>query len=103
MVVLEADLDHGLGAARVGIIVRDDMQGQGLGRELLIHAAGAAIVNGHGELIAYTATSVGRAKQFFEEVGVTKSVNDKQNPHLHTLLPESAALGIGAVRERLAS
>ena len=81
----------------------DDLQGQGLGRELLIHAAGAAIVNGHGELVAYTATSAGRAKQLLDEVGTTRSVSDKQNPHLHTLLPESAALGIGAVRERLAS
>jgi hypothetical protein len=37
------------------------------------------------------------------DVGRTRIVTDPHRPHLHTYLPESAALGLGPVRERLAS
>jgi hypothetical protein len=36
-------------------------------------------------------------------VGRTYSVPESDAPHLHTYLTESSAMGLGAVRERLAS
>ncbi|SDI92577.1 L-amino acid N-acyltransferase YncA [Frankineae bacterium MT45] len=103
MAVAEPDRLHSGDAADVGVLVEDKWQGKGIGRELLSHLAGAALVHGYSELITYTATSAADAQRLLLEIGATRVVNDRQRPHLHTYLPESAALGLGAVRERLAS
>jgi L-amino acid N-acyltransferase YncA len=84
-------------------LVEDDWQGLGIGREIMTHLAGAAIVCGYHELIAYPATSVIAAQRLMIDVGHTRVVMVPDAMHLHTYVPESAALGLGAVRERLAS
>ena len=101
--VATADANHGAEAAEIGLLVEDAWQGQGLGRELMSHLAGAALVCGYNEIIGYPATSVIPAQRLMIDVGHTRIVMDPQNQHLHTYLPESAALGLGPVRERLAS
>ena len=97
------DQHHDRGSCDLGMLVEDSWQTRGIGRELITHVAGAALVVGYTELVAYTATSVVPAQRLLLEVGHTRVVNDPQQPHLHTYLPEAAALGLGAVRERLAS
>ena len=97
------DGDHGREAAEVGLLVEDAWQAQGLGRELMSHASGAALVCGYKEIIGYPATSVVAVQRLMIDVGHTRIVTDPHRPHLHTYLPESAALGLGPVRERLAS
>jgi GNAT superfamily N-acetyltransferase len=97
------DSAHGRDAAEVGLLVEDAWQRQGLGRELMSHVAGAALVCGYNELIGYPATSVAAVQRLMIDVGHTRIVPDPRSPHLHTYLPESAALGLGPVRERLAS
>jgi hypothetical protein len=67
------------------------------------HVAAAALVCGYTELIAYLATSTAAARRLMTEVGHTRMVPDFRHPHLHTFIPESATLGLGPVRERLAS
>ena len=101
--VAAADPAHGQEAAEIGLLVEDDWQGLGLGRELMTHLAGAALVCGYRELVAYPATSVIPAQRLMIDVGHTRVVMFPDDLHLHTYLPESAALGLGAVRERLAS
>jgi GNAT superfamily N-acetyltransferase len=103
MAVAGADASHSVGSAEVGMLVQDDWQQQGLGREMLTHLAGAAFVCGYTELIAYTGTSVTAAQRLLTGVGRTYAVTDPPSPHLHTYLVESASLGLGAVREHLAS
>ncbi len=103
MAVAAIDTKHGPESAEVGLLVEDDWQSMGIGRELTTHLAGAALVCGYAELIAYTATTVVPAQRMLLEVGHTRVVMDSQYAHLHTYLPESAALGLGAVREQLAS
>lgn len=103
MAIAEPDHQHGNDSARTGLLVEDAWQGKGIGREMLSHLAGAALVHGYSELVTYTATSAIEAQRLLLEIGSTRVINDRQNPHLHTYLPESAALGLGAVRERLAS
>ena len=65
------------------------------------HLAGAAQVAGYNELIAYPATAVAAAQRLMVEVGRTRMVPDV-HAHLHTYLPETATLGLGSVRQRLA-
>jgi GNAT superfamily N-acetyltransferase len=101
--VAGVDSAHGRDAAEVGLLVEDAWQRQGLGRELMSHVAGAALVCGYNELIGYPATSVAAVQRLMIDVGHTRIVPDPRSPHLHTYLPESAALGLGPVRERLAS
>jgi GNAT superfamily N-acetyltransferase len=103
MAVAGADTSHSVGSAEVGMLVQDDWQRQGLGREMMTHLAGAAFVCGYTELIAYTGTSVAAAQRLLTGVGRTYAVADPSSPHLHTYLAESASLGLGAVREHLAS
>lgn len=103
MAVGEPDRLHGGDAAEAGVLVEDAWQGKGIGRELLSHLAGAALVHGYSELITYTATAAAETQRLLLDIGSTRVVNDRQRPHMHTYLPESAALGLGAVRERLAS
>lgn len=100
--VATPDPDHG-DAAEIGLLVEDAWQGWHLGRELMSHLAGATLVCGYRELIAYPGTSLRAAKRLMIDVGTTRIVIDPDGPHLHTYLSEAAALGLGPVRERLAS
>jgi predicted N-acetyltransferase YhbS len=101
--VAGVDGNHGQDAAVVGLLVEDAWQAQGLGRELMSHVSGGALVCGYSEIIGYPATSVAAVQRLMIDIGHTRIVTDPHRPHLHTYLPESAALGLGPVRERLAS
>jgi GNAT superfamily N-acetyltransferase len=101
--VASTDARHGRESAEIALLVEDQWQAQGIGRELTTHLAGSALVCGYTELIGYTATSVVPAQRLLLDIGHTRVVLDKMHAHLHTYLPESAALGLGPVRERLAS
>lgn len=101
--VASADPQHGRDAAEVGLLVEDAWQGWRLGRELMSHLAGASLVAGYTELIAYPATSVTVGQRLLVDVGHTRIVTDPAGTHLHTYLSESVVLGLGPVREQLAS
>ena len=101
--VATVDARHGRDSAEVGLLVEDAWQGWHLGRELMSHLAGATLVCGYHELIAYPGTSMAAAQALMIDVGHTRGVEDPAGAHLHTYLNESAALGLGPVRERLAS
>jgi Acetyltransferase (GNAT) family len=98
-----ADARHGRDAAEIGLLVENAWQGWHLGRELMSHLAGASLVAGYTELIAYPATSLVIAQRLMVDVGHTRVVTDPVGAHLHTYLSESVVLGLGPVRERLAS
>jgi GNAT superfamily N-acetyltransferase len=98
---LDRDHRHNPFCAEVGLLVEDTWQRLGIGTELLCHVAGTAAASGYRELIAYPATATEAAERLLHGVGRTRSVADGE-PHLHTYLPESATLGLGAVRRRLA-
>ncbi|MDP9093480.1 MAG: GNAT family N-acetyltransferase [Actinomycetota bacterium] len=102
LAVAAADPAHSSSSADVGLLVEDDWQRRGVGRELITHLAGAAFVCGYTELIAYTATSVLPAQRLLTDVGRTYAVLNNSSPHLHTYLTESSTLGLGAIREHLA-
>jgi N-acetylglutamate synthase-like GNAT family acetyltransferase len=97
------DSHHTRESAEVAVLVDDKWQDKGVGRELVTQLSASALVCGYTELIGYTATSPVAAQRLMLEVGHTRVVNTAQGMHMHTYLPESAALGLGAVRERLAS
>jgi hypothetical protein len=103
MAVASIDVNHGRDSAEIGLLVEDEWQGIGIGREMIVHLAGAAVVCGYSELVAYTATSTVPVQRLMLEVGHPRVVADHSHSHLHMPLPEAAALGLGAVRERLAS
>jgi GNAT superfamily N-acetyltransferase len=103
MAVAAPDPTHEEGAAEVGLLVQDDWQRRGLGRELLTHLSGGAYVCGYNQLISYISESVTAAQHLMTVIGRTYFVPDPEVPHLHTYLTESSALGLGAVREHLAS
>jgi GNAT superfamily N-acetyltransferase len=101
--VTSADPRHGRDAAEVGLLVEDAWQGWHLGRELMSHLAGASVVAGYAELIAYPATSTTLAQRLMVDVGHTRVVADPAGAHLHTYLSDRVVLGLGPVRQRLAS
>ena len=101
--VAAVDQIHGAKSAEVGLLVEDDWQGLGMGRELMTHLAGAAVVYGYRDLIAYPATSVLLVQRLLIGVGRTRVVSLPDNPHVHAALSEAAVLGLGPVREQLAS
>jgi hypothetical protein len=76
--------------------------GQGIGRTVLAHIAGSALLAGYSELIGYPATSVGAVQRLLVEVGRTRVVQLPARAHLHRFLPEPAGLGLGSIQERLA-
>lgn len=98
---LAPDDVHSQFCAQVGLLVEDRWQQLGIGTELVSHLAGVAHAGGAHELIAYPATALGAAQRLMISVGRTWQVPDA-GTHLHTSLPESAALGIGSTRHRLA-
>jgi GNAT superfamily N-acetyltransferase len=98
-----ADLLHGGSTAELGVLVTDAWQGNGIGRELVVHAAAAATVFGYAEVVAYPGTTLAVADALLSPVGSTRFARDAAGVHLHTYLPEAAALGLGAVRRQLAS
>lgn len=98
---LARDRDHNHFCAQVGLIVEDGWQRLGIGTEMLTHLAGMAQAAGYHELIAYPATATAAAQRLMLDIGRTRVVPDV-DLHLHTHLPESAALGLGSVRRRLA-
>ena len=102
MAVASADPAHGRESAEVGLLVADAWQGQGIGRMVLAHIAGSALVAGYSELIAHPATSVGAVQRLLVDVGHTRVDPHPARAHLHTFLPESAGLGLGPIQERLA-
>jgi GNAT superfamily N-acetyltransferase len=102
MAVLALDQAHSRESAEVGLLVADAWQGRGIGREVMAHVAGSALVVGYTELIAYPATTATPARRLLLEVGHTRVVPDPARAHLHTFLPEAAGLGLGPIRERLA-
>ena len=103
MAVAAPDPTHEQGAAEIGLLVQDDWQRRGVGREMVTHLAGGAQVCGFTQLISYVGTSVVAAHRLLTVIGRTYSVPDPRAPHLHTYLTEQSSLGIGAVREHLAS
>jgi GNAT superfamily N-acetyltransferase len=98
---LERDANHSHFCAEVGLLVEDGWQRLGIGTELMTHMAGVAQVAGFHELIAYPATAMSAVQRLMIEVGRTRVVPDV-HVHLHTYLPDSATLGLGSVRQRLA-
>ena len=98
---LEDDPNHHHFCARVGVLVEDKWQRRGIGAELVTHAAGVAHACGYKELISYPGTATRVAQRLAIEVGRSRAVPDDE-AHLHTYLPESAGLGLGFVRQRLA-
>jgi GNAT superfamily N-acetyltransferase len=98
---LARDADHSHFCAEVGVLVEDGWQRLGIGAELMAHLAGVAQVAGYHELISYPATATAAVQRLMLDVGRTRVVRDVQ-VHLHTYLPESAKLGLGSVRQRLA-
>jgi hypothetical protein len=99
--VLTRDRTHNHFCAEIGLLVSDRWQRLGIGTELTTHLAGVAHIAGYHELIAYPATAVSTAQRLMVDIGRTRMVPDV-NTHLHTYLAESATLGLGSVRERLA-
>jgi GNAT superfamily N-acetyltransferase len=100
--VATPDAAHNRDSAEVGVLVADSWQGQGIGREVMAHLAGSALVAGYSELIAYPATTMVPAQRLLLEIGHTRIVPHPACAHLHTYLPEAAGLGLGPIRERLA-
>jgi GNAT superfamily N-acetyltransferase len=98
---LARDGAHNRFCTEVGLLVEDRWQGLGIGAELIGHLAGVAQVASFHELIAYPATALGAVQRLMISVGHTRRVADTEL-HLHTYLPDSAALGIGSIRQRLA-
>ncbi len=96
------DAYHAPETAEIAVIVEDGWQRAGLGREMTSHLAGVAAVSGFNQLVAYAGTTIDTSKHLLSEVGTTRVIADTDLTHLHTHLPESAALGLGAVRDRLA-
>jgi GNAT superfamily N-acetyltransferase len=101
LATLARDTGHHHLCAEVGLLVEDAYQRLGIGSELISHMAGLAQARGFHELIAYPATAMAAAQRLMLDVGRTRVVPDV-DAHLHTYLPESAALGLGSVRQRLA-
>lgn len=87
--------------AEIGVLVEDDWQNLGLGRALVRHLAAAAALGGMRELVTPSSTSAAVSTRLLGEIGTTKRIEIDGEQVLRVLLPESAALGLGAL-QRLA-
>lgn len=96
------DTIHAFGSGEISMLVEDQWQRLGIGRALLRHTAAAAACNGYRQLIGYPGTTASVAHRLMAAVGTTRVVTDPQR-HLHTALPGSARLGLGALRGHAAS
>lgn len=99
--MVDHDATHDERCAEVSLLIEDQWQRLGIGTELMSHLAGVAQVAGFHQLIAYPATAISPVQRLMVGIGRTRMVPDT-DAHLHTHLPESAALGLGSVRQRLA-
>lgn len=97
--VAGSDPSHDSGCARAGVLVQDDWQGRGIGRELVKHLAGSVFACGFGELVSYPADEPEIALRLLAEIGTTRAFGGIDSRHLHTYLTEQALLGLGAVRD----
>ncbi|MHA3702822.1 N-acetyltransferase family protein [Jatrophihabitans sp. YIM 134969] len=84
--------------AEIGVLVEDGWQGLGIGRALVRHLAAAAALAGMRELVSPTSTQAAVAQRLLGEIGTTKRIEVDGEPVLRVLLPESAALGLGALQ-----
>lgn len=88
--------------AEIGILVEDGWQGLGIGRSLVRHLAAAVTLAGVRELVTPSQTAAGVSARLLGEIATTKRIEVDGEPMLRILLPESAALGLGAL-QRLGS
>lgn len=84
--------------AEIGVLVEDGWQGLGIGRALVRHLAAAAALAGLRELYAPASTSAAVSTRLLGEIGTTKRIEVDGETVLRVLLPESAALGLGALQ-----
>lgn len=84
--------------AEIGILVEDGWQGLGIGRALTRHLAAAAALGGMRELVTPASTQAALCQRLLGEIGTTKRIEVDGAPALRVLLPESAALGLGALQ-----
>jgi GNAT superfamily N-acetyltransferase len=96
------DPQHSEQCAEIGLLVEDRWQRKGIGAQFAAHLAAVATLRGFQHLIAYHATALDPARRLMTDIGPVRLVFAPQ-PHLHTALPRSAELGLGVVRQRLAS
>jgi GNAT superfamily N-acetyltransferase len=96
--LLVPDPRHGPRSVEAGILVEDSWQGQGIGRELIKHLAGAAVLAGFGDLVAYPGGSARIPGRLLAMVGITRMIDDDGGGHLHAALPMRAVEQLGPVR-----
>lgn len=84
--------------AEIGVLVEDAWQNLGVGRALVRHLAAASALSGIRELITPSSTSAVVSTRLLGEIGTTKRMEVDGQPVLRVLLPESAALGLGALQ-----
>ncbi len=96
----EPDLDHHSRSARGTAIVADAWQRMGVGTELVAHLAGATLVSGYLELVAYPGTDASGVRRLMNGIGRTRVVS-AATTHIHTALPESVSMHVGPLRDRL--
>jgi GNAT superfamily N-acetyltransferase len=95
---LASDPGHGSASAQIGVLVEDSWQRQGIGRELVRHLAGVAMLVGYRDLVAYPGPSTSAAQGLLVRVGTTRLVESAEGNHLHATIPPRAVEGLGPVR-----
>ena len=84
--------------AEIGVVVEDAWQGLGIGRALVRHLAAGAVLAGLRELVTPSQTSADVSTRLLGEIGSIKRIEVDGVALLRLLLPESAALGLGALQ-----
>jgi GNAT superfamily N-acetyltransferase len=95
---LTNDAQHGPSSLQIGVLVEDSWQRQGVGRELVRHLAGVAVLVGFNDLVAYPGPSATVAQGLLVRVGTTRLVEAPEGNHLHAAIPMRAVEGLGPVR-----
>ena len=80
------------------MLVEDGWQGLGIGRALVRHLAAAAALGGMRELVAPASTAAAVSARLLGEIGSVKRLEVDGEQVVRVLLPESAALGLGALQ-----